>query len=112
MSQQVKSPVVRHAFLLLAAMAASLATIDPRVVSAEPVLDRVFSEADAVTSKSCAVVRIGFNFRVRYIGHFPSSNGHEVRIDFKAIDPEVARAEILTRRLLNGEWRTLWTPDN
>ncbi len=25
---------------------------------------------------------------------------------------ENGRAEILTRRLLNGEWRTLWTPDN
>lgn len=88
----------RNAVVWLSAAAALLVAIGPRTAAAEPVLDRVFSEADAVTSKSCAVVRIGFNFRVRYVGHFPSSNGHEVRIDFKAIDPEVARAEILTRR--------------
>ncbi|MEZ5925031.1 MAG: hypothetical protein R3D57_11685 [Hyphomicrobiaceae bacterium] len=65
---------------------------------AEPVLDRVFSEADVVATKTCAVMRIGFNFRVRYISHFPLSNGTELRIAFRAVDPAAAKAEILTRR--------------
>lgn len=69
-----------------------------RLTAAEPVLDRVFSEADVLQSKSCAVMRIGFNFRIHYISHFPLSNGTEVRIAFRAIDPDVARSEILTRR--------------
>ncbi len=70
----------------------------PLQAAAEPVLDRVFSTADVVDKRGCSLVRIGFNFRVRYVSHFPLSNGTEVRIDFRAIDPDIARADILTRR--------------
>ncbi len=79
-------------------LALALICMMGRPATAEAVLDRVFSEAQAVESKSCTVMRIGFNFRVRYVSHFPLSNGTELRIAFRAVDPDVARAEILTRR--------------
>lgn len=65
---------------------------------AEPVIDRVFSSADVFEKKGCAIVRLGFNFRVRYVSHFPLENGTDVRIAFRAIDPEIAKAQILTRQ--------------
>ena len=86
-------PAVLASVLAAPMLLAVLAT-----AAAEPVLDRVFSEAEVLQTKGCAVMRIGFNFRVRYVSHFPLSNGTEVRIAFRAIDPAVALSEIMTRR--------------
>jgi len=65
---------------------------------AEPVLDRVLSDAHIVSKKSCDIVRIGFNFRVRYVSHFPANGGTELRIKFRAIDRDVAQAQLLFKR--------------
>ena len=66
--------------------------------SAEPVTDRALSGAQIVTRNECALLKISFNFRVRYDSHFPLDHGNELRIRVSAIDPAVAAANILTQR--------------
>ena len=63
----------------------SLALIASRV-DAEPLLDRVLSDASVHTQTGCWILRIGFNFRVRYISHFPGEKGRELRIKVQPID--------------------------
>ncbi|MFA5951948.1 MAG: tetratricopeptide repeat protein [Hyphomicrobium sp.] len=66
---------------------------------AEPVLDRALNSARVVAkSKTCEIIKIAFNFRVRYVSHFPLGSGTDLRIMVRAIDPGVAASEILTRR--------------
>ena len=65
---------------------------------AEPVTDRVLASAQVVTQNRCAQLKISFNFRIRYAGHFPQAQGNELRIMVRAIDSAVAASEILTRR--------------
>ena len=65
---------------------------------AEPVTDRALSGAQIVTRNECALLKISFNFRVRYDSHFPLDHGNELRIRVSAIDPAVAAANILTQR--------------
>ena len=73
---------------------------------AEPVTDRALSGAQIVTRNGCALLKISFNFRIRYVSHFPLEHGNELRISVQAIDPAVAAANILTRR------ESLRPPDN
>ncbi len=65
---------------------------------AEPVLDRVLTGATVIEKAGCSLIRVGFNFRVRYQSHFPGSNGRELRIFVRAIDDAVATSQILVRR--------------
>ncbi len=65
---------------------------------AEPVLDRALSGVQLVARKSCAIIRVGFNFRIRYGSHFPIGRGDELRVSVQAIDPDVARALSLLKR--------------
>jgi len=70
-----------------------------RPLAAEPVLDRALSGLRLFnTSPSCTVVKIEFNFRIRYVSHFPLAMGEELRINVRAIDPTQAAALAVLRR--------------
>lgn len=85
--------LVLSALMLLAAC-----LLAPFGARAEPVLDRVLSGATVIEEAGCSLIRIGFNFRVRYQSHFPGSNGRELRIFVRAIDDAVAASQIIVRR--------------
>ena len=55
--------------------------------SAEPVLDHVLSGTHLATAGHCAILKIDFNVRIRYVSHFPLKQGDELRIAFRPIDP-------------------------
>lgn len=66
---------------------------------AEPVLDRALASARLISKNGgCELLKISFNFRVRYASHFPISSGPDLRVMVRAIDPGVAAAEFLSRR--------------
>lgn len=70
----------------------------PSPVAAEPVLDRALSGLRLINRNACSIVKIDFNFRVRYNSHFPLDHGPELRISVRAIDPAQAAALSLLRR--------------
>src|SRR5262245_6388207 len=71
----------------------------PAPAVAEPVLDRALSGLRLYqASASCILVKIDFNFRIRYVSHFPLATGEELRINVRAIDPTQAAALALLRR--------------
>jgi hypothetical protein len=74
------------------------AALVPSIALAEPVLDRALSGASVIEESNCSIMRVGFNFRVRYQNHFPSTNGRELRIIVRPIDRNVAAAEIRVKR--------------
>jgi hypothetical protein len=65
---------------------------------AEPVLDRALSGLHLVTTTSCVVMKVEFNFRVRYVSHFPLRKADELRVSIRPIDPSQAAALALLRR--------------
>lgn len=68
------------------------------VVRAEPALDRLLQSVQVSNQKQCTAISISFNFRVRYLNHFPTSSGRELRISVRPIDPGEFASEIVTRR--------------
>jgi len=85
----------RKYFLAVSLLPAALL---PSIALAEPVLDRALSGASVIEERNCSIVRVGFNFRVRYQSHFPSTNGRELRIIVRPIDRKVAAAQIRVKR--------------
>jgi tetratricopeptide (TPR) repeat protein len=86
-----------RARLVVATLAAACHLATP--VAAEPVLDRALSGLRLFSpSPSCTVVKIEFNFRIRYVSHFPLSTSDELRINVRAIDPTQAAALAVLRR--------------
>ncbi len=67
-------------------------------VHAEPVLDRVLAGAAVTEMPGCSLIRVDFNFRVRYQSHFPGSNGRELRVSVRAIDDAAAASQNPVRR--------------
>ncbi len=66
---------------------------------AQPVLDAALSDAQlAVTKKSCEVLKVNFNIRIRYASHFPLDRGEELRITINPIDRDQAVALQLLKR--------------
>ncbi len=65
---------------------------------AEPVLDRALSGLRIITTTSCVVMKVEFNFRVRYVSHFPLRKSDELRVSIRPIDPAQAAALALIRR--------------
>lgn len=65
---------------------------------AEPVLDRALYGLHLITTPSCVVVKVEFNFRVRYVSHFPLGKGDELRVTIRPIDPAQVSALALLRR--------------
>ncbi len=84
--------------VVAAVIALAAGALPVTAVRAEPALDRVLSGVQVADGKNCTVLNIGFNLRVRYISHFPSGKGQELRIMLRPIDGQQAAAEILTRR--------------
>ena len=86
--------------LLCALIAASLVPLPAR---AEPVLDRALSGLREAQRKSCALVKIDFNFRIRYGGHAPLGRGSELAISILTVDPEQTTAlSIIPREALRA----------
>lgn len=83
----------RASAIALLALCASVAP-----TRAEPALDRVLASVQASNQKRCTALNIAFNLRVRYLSHFPISNGQELRIMLRPIDGAQAANEILSRR--------------
>lgn len=52
---------------------------------AQPVRDKILADADIRQESECAFVRVGFNFPVRYVKHFPYEYGEELRIQLDPI---------------------------
>lgn len=75
---------------------ASAAALVAPPALAQPALDRVLSGAAVEEDGHCAVVSVEFNFPVRYVSHFPSASGDEVRIRVRAVDRDHEQA--MTRR--------------
>ena len=65
---------------------------------AEPVLDRALSGLRLLKKNACSIVKIEFNFRARYVSHFPIGRGDELRVAVRPIDPGQAHALALLRR--------------
>jgi len=83
--------------LVAAAALVSCALLTP--AAAEPVLDRALSGLRLFSpSPTCTLVKIEFNFRIRYVSHFPLATGEELRINVRAIDPTQAAALAILRR--------------
>ncbi|MFZ0852770.1 MAG: tetratricopeptide repeat protein [Hyphomicrobiaceae bacterium] len=83
--------------LIAATVAAACQLATP--VAAEPVLDRALSGLRLFSpSPSCTVVKVEFNFRIRYVSHFPLSTSDELTINVRAIDPTQAAALAVLRR--------------
>jgi tetratricopeptide (TPR) repeat protein len=90
--------VVRHCWFVafVALLLATSFTVHPAV--AEPVLDQAVAGAQLITRKSCMILKVDFNFRVRYASHFPLERGDELRIVLRPIDRAVAAALTRVRR--------------
>lgn len=67
---------------------------------AQPSLDRVLSEAHVTEGDRCSVVRVDFNFPVRYVSHFPTDNGNELQIRVRAIERQMDGEMALKRESL------------
>ncbi len=66
--------------------------------SAETGSDRILAGHQVVAKDGCLLVKISFNIRVNYLGHFPLDHAEEVRIKLRPIDPTQAATQPLTRR--------------
>src|SRR3974390_1155082 len=75
-----------------------LVAFDSRAAFGQPVLDQAVSEAQLVTKKGCAILKVIFNVRIRYDHHFPVSHGNDLRISVSAIDRDQLIALQLLRR--------------
>ncbi|MBI5261412.1 MAG: hypothetical protein HY852_06295 [Bradyrhizobium sp.] len=52
----------------------------------QPVIDQFVSSAAVTSSGNCSVLRVNFNWRIRYTGHFPPDRGTQLRISLQLID--------------------------
>jgi hypothetical protein len=74
--RRYKKIITLFAFILVAVLLSSAPLYAER---------RVVNEADITEEKGCAILRVSFDFPVRYIRHFPSVTGTELRIQFEPI---------------------------
>jgi tetratricopeptide (TPR) repeat protein len=87
---------VYRRFLALALAGSTLALLRP--ASAQPVIDQGLQDAQLAVQKGCAILKVNFNFRIRYASHFPLDRGDELRITVNAIDRNQAAALLTLRR--------------
>lgn len=73
-------------------------TLAAWAASAQPGRDRVLGNVEIDEDSSCAVVRVGFNFPVRYVTHVPHGTGKELRIQLRPIAFNPADQSALSRR--------------
>lgn len=65
---------------------------------AEPAIDRVLTSVQVSNQTRCTALNISFNLRMRYLSHFPLTQGQELRIQLRAIDGGQVAADIFARR--------------
>jgi len=75
------SKYMLHLGLAAAALALTLAA----ALHAQPTGGKILADITINGTKSCRMAQIGFSFPVRYINHFPQSEGKEVRIQLKPL---------------------------
>jgi Outer membrane lipoprotein len=81
---------ITTAFVLL------ISTLIP--ARAEPVTNRILAGHQMTTKDGCSFLKINFNIRIRYISHFPTDRGDELRVTIRPIDPALSAIDTLTRR--------------
>src|SRR5215472_3408812 len=69
-----------------------------RAASAQPVADQALADAQLVVQKSCTILKVNFNFRIRYASHFPLDYGDELRITVNPIDRNQAAGLLMLPR--------------
>jgi hypothetical protein len=75
-----------------------LGIVVPTALRAEPVLDRALAGLEVVSRANCAIVKINFNFRIRYTKHFPLELGQELRVSVQPVDRAQAASLALLKR--------------
>ena len=69
---------------IFAAIATAQSPILP--ARAQPALGRVLSSASVRSRDGCAIVKIGFNLPIRYVGYFPLESGTQLNIRLRPIE--------------------------
>jgi hypothetical protein len=92
----VMAGAVYHRLLALALAGSTLVALPP--ASAQPVTDQALADAQLAVQKGCAILKVNFNFRIRYASHFPLDHGDELRITVNPIDRAQAAALVTLRR--------------
>jgi hypothetical protein len=87
---------VYRRFLALALAGSTLVVLRPAY--AQPVVDQGLADTQLAVQNGCAVLRVNFNFRIRYASHFPLDRGDELRITVNPIDRNQAAALLTLRR--------------
>lgn len=87
----MKHKYTRRKLLLVGTM---LAGVPAGRAAAEPVDNRYLAETKLEARGNCSILTIRFNFRTRYLSHFPSNEGKSLRINVRPIDngPDVKEA--------------------
>ena len=75
---------IGKSFCLIVMLAIGAAMPEPGL-RAQPVKDRVLAAVHLIEDAGCAVVRVSFNFPIRYQSHFPLAQGDEVRVKLRPI---------------------------
>ena len=88
--------VVYRQFLALALAGSTLVALRP--ASAQPVVDQGLRDAQVAVQTGCTILKVNFNFRIRYASHFPLDRGDELRITVNPIDRNQAAALLTLRR--------------
>jgi hypothetical protein len=65
---------------------------------AQPTGGRILTDITVTGDEICKTAKIGFNFPIRYINHFPQSEGNEVRIQLKPVTVDSIDAQALADR--------------
>ena len=72
--------------------------VPPSRARAEPVRQRVLDEIDVRGDDACSIIRVSFNFPVRYMSHFPLEKGAELRIQLQPIAVSTEDLDALFKR--------------
>lgn len=73
---------LRHVWVL--SLVTAIAATSAR---AEPIIDQFAAGARVSAANGCALLKVKFHYRVRYVGHFPQDRSDELRINLQTIDP-------------------------
>jgi tetratricopeptide (TPR) repeat protein len=92
----VMGGAVYSRLLALALAGSTLVVLRP--ASAQPVVDQALADAQLAVQKGCAILKVNFNFRIRYASHFPLDHSDELRITVNPIDRNQAAALVTLRR--------------
>jgi hypothetical protein len=92
----VMAGAVHRRLLALALAGSTLMALRPAF--AQPVVDQALSDAQLAVQKGCTILKVNFNFRIRYASHFPIDHGDELRITVNPIDRNQAAGLLILPR--------------